>query len=270
LPPLPPESPRTNEGELQRFRLRRIALAALFVASLAGNVVLVSAWIREVRKGQVARLDPAGLGVHAAERGNPPPAGRPVLVLFGDSRAAMWPTPVALTEFTVVNRGVGYQTTAQIALRIDADVAPLRPAIVVLEAGVNDLKTIADLPEQRSRIIADCKANLRLIVERCGAIGANVVVLSVFDIGDVPVWRQPFWSEDVRAAIREVNAFLPTLTSQHVVLLDAGGVLDDDRGRIRPAYQVDYLHLLPAAYEALDTRLLPVVRGLPLPASPAP
>jgi lysophospholipase L1-like esterase len=257
-------------SQLRGNRLLGIALATLLVASLAANVVLVRLWIADARKVHIARLDPAELNVHAAARANPPPAGHPILVLFGDSRAAMWPTPTALTEYTVLNRGVGNQTTAQIALRIDADVAPLHPAVVVLEAGVNDLKTIADIPERRSQIVADCEANLRLIVDRCRAIGATVILMSVFDIGDISIWRQPFWSDDVQAAVREVNAFLPTLTGDRVVLLPSAAVLDDEHGRIKPAYQLDFLHLVPAGYEALDEKLLSVVRGLPSRASAAP
>jgi lysophospholipase L1-like esterase len=251
-------------GVIPRGTGRTIALATLLAASLVGNALLGGLWIDDQRKAQVARLDPAGLETHKSERAQPTPTGRPILLFFGDSRAAMWPPPPALSGYALVNRGVGYQTTAQIALRIDADVAPLHPAVVVLEAGVNDLKAIATLPERRSQIVADCEANLRLIVDRCRAMGATVVLMSVFDIGDVPIWRQPFWSDDVRAAVREVNAFLPTLTGEHVLLFKSAEVLDDDRGRVKPAYQLDYLHLLPAGYEALDERLLPLVRSLPL------
>jgi lysophospholipase L1-like esterase len=215
-----------------------------------------------VSASHVARLDPAQLGVHEADRAKAPPA-TPVLELFGDSRAAMWPAPAALPGYTVVNRGIGYQTTAQIALRIDADVVPLHPAVVVLEAGVNDLKTIADVPAQRTRIVADCEANLRRIVDRCRAAASTVVVVSIFDIGDVPLWREPFWSDDVAAAVREVNAFLPTLIRDGVVFLDAGAVLDDARGKVKPSYQFDYLHLNPAGYDALDEKLVPLVRALP-------
>lgn len=242
-------------------RIVRIALPALLAVSLAANVLLVRQWIADVSASHVARLNPAQLGVHEADRAKAPPA-TPVLELFGDSRAAMWPPP-ALPGYTVVNRGIGYQTTAQIALRIDADVVPLHPAVVVLEAGVNDLKTIADLPAQRTRIVADCEANLRRIVNRCRAAASTVVVVSIFDIGDVPLWREPFWSDDVAAAVREVNAFLPTLTRDGVVLLDAGGVLDDARGKVKPPYQFDYLHLNPAGYDALDEKLVPLVRALP-------
>jgi len=249
-----------------RVRLWRVTGGLLLVASFGGNVFLVRAWIRETLQDQIVRLDPAQLDMHAAERAEPPPPGRPVLVLFGDSRAAMWPTPAGLPEYTVLNRGIGYQTTAQIALRIDADVATAHPTVVVLEAGVNDLKTLGAIPERRAEIVANCEANLRLIVERCRALGATVIVLSVFDLGHVPIWRQPFWSDDIGTAVREVNAFLPTLAGDRIVFFDAAAVLDDDHGAIKPAYQLDHLHLVPAGYDALDARLLPLVRALP----PAP
>lgn len=191
-----------------------------------------------------------------------PEAGKPVLVFFGDSRALMWGRPEALHDYDVVNRGVGNQTTAQILLRFDADVPRLKPAIVVLEAGVNDLKTIAEFPERREQIVGDCESNLRRIVARSREIGATVVLVSVFAIGDLPLWRLPFWSDDVRAAVREVNAFLPNLVGERVALMNADPALDDPRGRIRSQYQYDYLHLNPAAYAELTDELAALLRGL--------
>jgi lysophospholipase L1-like esterase len=134
---------------------------------------------------------------------------------------------------------------------------------VVLEAGVNDLKTIAQFPEQRAEILARCEANLRAIVEACRAAGATVVITSVFDIGDVALWRRPFWSDDVRVAVREVNTFLGGLAGEHVVLFDANPVLEATPGAIRAAYQVDYLHLTPDAYDALNRSLIALLASLP-------
>ena len=42
-----------------------------------------------------------------------------------------------------VNRGLGGQTTSQVLHRYPIDVAPLKPAVVVLVVGVNDLRMIA-------------------------------------------------------------------------------------------------------------------------------
>jgi lysophospholipase L1-like esterase len=148
-------------------------------------------------------------------------------------------------------------------LRIDADMTDLHPSVVVFEGGVNDLKTIASFPERRSEILATCEANLERIVRRCRQAGATVVLVSVFPIGDVPLWRRPFWSSDVSAAIREINAFLPKLTGDGVVLFDASPVLAGDSGVVRRAYQLDYIHLSSAGYAALNEKLVPLLAGLP-------
>jgi lysophospholipase L1-like esterase len=90
----------------------------------------------------------------------------------------------------------------------------------------------------------------------------------VFDIGDVALWRRPFWSDDVRAAVREVNAFLTGLAGDHVVLFDANAILDGEHGSIRSAYQIDYLHLTQDGYDALNRGLVPLLRSLPAAAGP--
>ena len=58
-----------------------------------------------------------------------------------------------------------------------------------------------------------------------------------------------------------MNAFLPSLAGDRVTLVDSASVLDDARGKIEPQLQLDYLHENAAAYEALDAKVLPIVRG---------
>jgi len=248
-------SGRSNRG----LGIAALAFAALSLCAAGG---LLRAALAYFRAGEAIRLDPAGLSVYAAERKRPP-AGLPILALFGDSRALMWSQPIAPAGYRVINRGIGNQTTAQMLLRLEPDVTSLRPAVVVIEGGVNDLKAIADFPDQRSRIVAECEANLQQIVERCRQSGATVVLVTVFDIGDVALWRRPFWSSQVADAVREVNAFLPTLASERVRLFDANLVLSDGRGQIQRAYQLDHLHLSPAGYAALTERLSPLLATLP-------
>ncbi len=260
--------PGDDRGRGVPSRRSFVALTVALVVSLAANgvLVLVARWCFATTSA--VRLDPIGLDVFAKDRATPAAADRPVLVLFGDSRAAMWVSP-DLPEYRVLNRGIGYQTTAQILLRVDADVVSLHPAVVVLEAGVNDLKAIAEFPERRAEIVASCEANLRRIVDRCHAAGSTVVLVSVFRIGDVAAWRRPFWSADVDTSVLEVNAFLRTLADATTLFLDADPVLDDESGRIRQAFQKDHLHLVPPAYAALDDRLVQIVHGLHLfPPSP--
>jgi lysophospholipase L1-like esterase len=240
----------------------RLALGVALSLSLAANAYLGhSAW-EHFKAIQAIRLDPAGAAVYAPDRAKPP-VDPPVLVFFGDSRALMWSTPAAAAGYHVTNRGIGNQTTAQILMRVDTDVSPLHPAVVVLEAGVNDLKTISEFPERRAEIVSQCEANLRRIVDGCGQGGATVIVTTVFAIGDVALWRRPFWSDAVRGAVHEVNAFLLTLRRDKVLLFDADPVLGGGGDEIRPAYQLDYLHLSGAGYAALNQKLVPLLSSLP-------
>jgi lysophospholipase L1-like esterase len=242
-------------------RIGWLVLAGILVLSLGANAVLGRAALAYFTSALAIRFDPVGLQMYQAERAKDPPPG-PVLLYFGDSRARMWNEPDSLAGFHVVNRGIGNQTTAQILMRVDSDVVPVHPSVVVLEAGVNDLKAIPQFPERRAEIVADCEANLERIVNACGRTGATVVVVSVFGIGDVSLWRRLFWSDDVSAAIREVNAFLPRLVGPHVLFFDAAPVLGGP-GRVEHEYQLDYLHLTPAGYRALDGKLIPLLAALP-------
>jgi lysophospholipase L1-like esterase len=238
-----------------------IVLALLFAVSLTVNAILVRTAAQYYATTNAIRLDPVGLKVYAPDRVHPPDA-RPMLVFFGDSRALMWGRP-GLPGYTVVNRGIGFQTTAQILARLDGDVTPLHPDVVVLEAGINDLKSISDFPERRAEIVADCKANLERIVSGCRSAGAKVVLTSIFELGDVSIWKRPFWSDDVGVAVREVNAYLPTLAHDGVTLFDANRTLDDGNDRVKGGYQLDYLHLSPPGYVALTQALVPLLSALP-------
>ncbi|MGO9838151.1 MAG: SGNH/GDSL hydrolase family protein [Polyangiaceae bacterium] len=246
----------------QPRRFAPLAVLGLLVASLGLNGYLGHAALDYYELAVASRLDPAGLKKYDAERAKPVPGG-PLIVFFGDSRALMWPPPTGLTGYVIVNRGVGNQTTAQMLLRLEADVTELHPAVVVFEGGVNDLKVIADFAGRRAEIVADCEANLERIVARCRQSGATVVLLTVFDIGDVALWRRPFWSGDVASAVADVNAFLPRLAGEKVILFDANQVLADDRGKIQAPYQLDYLHLSRAGYDALDKKVVPLLSALP-------
>lgn len=242
-----------------------LAGLALLLASFGASAWLGQAALHNFAAMSEVRLDPIGAKFYEAERAHiraPGAADPPSVVIFGDSRAVMWPTP-SVPGYRVINRGIGNQTTAQILLRFDVDVAPLRPAVVVLEGGVNDLKTLTEFPERRGAIVADCEANLARIVDKCRQLGATVVLMNVIGIGHVPMWRRTLWSSEIADAVREVNAFLPRLAGEKVLLVDVGPLLTNERGDIRPEYQWDYLHLSPAGYDALDRAVVPLLSALP-------
>jgi lysophospholipase L1-like esterase len=197
-------------------------------------------------------LNPLGLKAYSMTANT---NDQPLIVFYGDSRAFSWPQPDGISDYQFMNRGIGAQTTAQNLLRYPFHVAPLHPQLLILQVGINDLKTIPLLPERKSEIIQNTQANIRSIVEMALEENATVILTTIFPVGDVPLERQLFWSDDVQVAVDEVNEFIHRLESEDVVVLDAFAILADDRGIMRPEYGEDTLHINAAGYAALNQSL---------------
>ncbi|MGC9395977.1 MAG: SGNH/GDSL hydrolase family protein [Anaerolineae bacterium] len=238
-----------------------VVLTVLLLGSIALNVVFF-------RRGQqyylllnAVKLDPIGLDWYESSD-LPSDTNQQRVVFFGDSRAYSWPAITELDTYQLVNRGIGNETTAQALERFDAHVAPLNPDIVVVQVGINDLKTIPLFPEQKASITADCKANIAAIVAKASDLEAQVVVTTIFPLGRVPLERRLFWSSDVAETIDEVNAYILTLAEERVVVFDTSIVLANERDVVQKAYSQDLLHLTPEGYTALNEKLLPILKNL--------
>jgi lysophospholipase L1-like esterase len=182
--------------------------------------------------------------------------------MYGDSRAQDWPTGDVMSGYRIVNRGIGAQTTAQVLGRFEAHIVKEQPSVVVVQVGINDLKAIPLFPNEESWIVANCKANIEEIVAKSRAIGAQVVLSTVFPVGRVPIERLPVWSDRVPASILEVNEFIASLAGPDVVVLDSWSVLANEQGQMRPEYSLDTLHVNAAGYEALNTELEGILEQL--------
>jgi lysophospholipase L1-like esterase len=173
----------------------------------------------------------------------------------------MWQSPSDTTHYQFVNRGISYQTTAQILGRFDQDIPPLHPDVMVLEMGVNDLKTIPLFPERRKQITDAAIKNIGDVVHRSRDLGATVIIVTVFPIGPVELSRKPFWSDDVAAAVSDANKAIESFAGDDVLILHADQTLLAADGKIRGDYALDTLHLTPAAYQALnDQQLSPMLQ----------
>lgn len=210
------------------------------------------------------KLDPLGLSAYPQQAGQTAAKSSSItrVVFLGDSRASMWPGPAGLSEFEFINRGIGSQTTAQILARYDLHVRPLNPDILVLQMGINDLKTIPLFPEQKQQIIANCKANIQAVVRAAQQQKAIVVLTTIFPEGGLPLERRLFWSEDVKESTGEVNAFIKQLAGEGVLVLDTVPILANDQGLVKEQYSLDFLHLNPTGYEILNTELRRVLLSI--------
>lgn len=231
-------------------------LMVVFLGSLAANVAgvwLVKHWYQAEN---AVRLDPLQLSVYPDAPAKKAELQR--IVFFGDSRALSWPAP-ALQGVEFLNRGIGDQTSEQIRLRYTAHVQPLNADLVILQLGVNDLKTVPLFPELRVVIVERLKRNLQWIVQQARADGSRVLITTLFPVGQVPLERRWVWSDEVVLAIREVNEFIMGLAGEDVQVLDAFGVLQGETDLIKPNYSRDLLHLSAQGYAALNTALLPLL-----------
>ncbi len=157
-----------------------------------------------------------------------------------------------------MNRGITNQTSAQVLGRFDKHVLPLQPDIIILQVGINALKTIPLFPERKAAIIANCKTNIQQLVTRSVNRGATVILTTIFPIGPVPLTRQPFWSPEIAQAVSEVNAYLYSLKANNVLILDTYSLLAENN-QVQPNYVRDTLHIGERGYEAINQELTKVL-----------
>jgi len=160
-------------------------LAGALLGSLAANLLLLRQGRHYYRMWRQAQIDPLGLrnavtGWHAESR---PATGDTTVVFLGDSRAEQWVFPTGLPGFRFINRGIDGQTSAQVLYRFAQDVLPLQSDIIVIQVGINDLRLIPALPDDKAFIIATCKQHLRRMAAKAVAGGAQVILTTIFPVG---------------------------------------------------------------------------------------
>jgi GDSL-like Lipase/Acylhydrolase family len=214
----------------------------LLVCSVFVNFLLYNRVSKYYTELNQTRLDPLGLNYYPVNSKLVAKTDRFRVVFFGDSRAASW-IPPKIDRYEFINRG------------ISAHVSSLRPNIVIIQVGVNDLKTIALFPERKQEIVANCQSNIKRIIQASRKLGAVVMVTTIFPAGEVPLERKPFWSDEIGLAIKEVNTYITTLADDKTIVFDTYSLLADRRGLMLPQYRLDELHFNQQGYKILNQEL---------------
>lgn len=238
------------------------ALVVALVASLYGNVRQYRKNLALYRAAMLVRIDPTS-EMKFADAAVPARRDDELrIVFFGDSRVARWDPQPELPGATTIWRGVDGDTTAQLALRFERDVLALDPDAVVIQAGVNDLIALGVLDKGRTMAIRRAAERLRAMVLDAAARDIDVVLLSVFPIGEIDVGRLPVWTEETRTARGMVNATFANLDDPRVTYVDVDVSLAP-AGTLEPAYAADHVHLTAAGYEIVNREVAAAVaRGL--------
>ncbi len=236
-----------------------ILLTSLLLLMLGSSIVLNILLYNQAKKYYLqvneTRLDPSGLNHYPVNLKKSTDKDKIRVVFFGDSRAENWISP-KISGYEFINRGISSQTSVQTVERFRYHVNSLQPNIVIIQVGVNDLKTIALFPERRESIVANCRANIKRIVDDSKNLGAVVILTTIFPVGEVPLQRKPFWSDDIAKSVNEVNAYIATLAEDKVIIFDAFSILADNQGMMLQEYASDELHLNNRGYEILNKELV--------------
>jgi lysophospholipase L1-like esterase len=157
------------------------------------------------------------------------------VVFIGDSITENWfMADPGFFSGRMVNRGIGAQTSAQMLLRFRADVVALRPAVVHILAGTNDVAgnngPIRPL---------DFQNNIESMVEIARANGIRVV------IGSIPPAAAFGWQPAMQPAprIAALNAWLREYAARNgLIYVDYHAALRGPDGELRSALGNDGVH----------------------------
>lgn len=246
----------------QKFFLLVFILAvSALIASVALNVILFIAARHYYLLLNQTTLDPLGLEYIKgnSREVNASNDSLSKVIFFGDSRAQEWTLPTELKGFSSINGGISGQTSTQVLGRFEKQVLPLRPQIILVQVGINDLKTIPLFPDRHSTIVANCKANIQEIVKRSRSLGATVILTTIIPAGEIPLVRKPFWSSEIDRAVVEVNSYISSLQGPNVIIFDSYSLLNQTQ---KNNYYKDTLHLNSQGYEILNKELTKVLTKL--------
>jgi lysophospholipase L1-like esterase len=165
-------------------------------------------------------------------------------VFLGDSITEGW--AATDTEFFSkgnVGRGISAQTTPQILVRMYPDVIALKPRVVHIMAGTNDIaRNTGPMTAQ------DSQNNLMAMCEIAKAHKLRIV------LGSVPPASKYFWKPEARpkAEALALNEWIRGYAKQiGAKYADYASVLTDAKGNVKPEFAADEVHPTPAGYAAM-------------------
>lgn len=175
-----------------------------------------------------------------------PKPGENRIVFMGNSITEHWGQicPEYFLHHAYINRGISGQTSPQMLVRFRADVINLKPAVVVILAGTNDIA--GNTGHSTLEMIED---NIVSMAELAKTNGIKVILCSVLPAFDYP------WSPGLNPAgkIVALNKMIKDYADKNGILyLDYYSSMVDDRMGLKQEYTADGVHPNKAGYEVME------------------
>ncbi len=167
------------------------------------------------------------------------------VVFMGNSITEGWAKlfPIQFPGKPYIGRGISGQTTPQMLVRFRQDVIALKPKVVVILAGTNDIA--GNTGPSTIEMIED---NLASMTEVAQANGIRVVLSSVLPVYDYP------WKPGLQPApkIMALNAWMKNFAAKRgAVYLDYHSAMQDERHGMRADLAYDGVHPNEAGYRVM-------------------
>ena len=176
----------------------------------------------------------------------PPASGENRVVFMGDSITEGWKiegTDGFFPGKPYINRGISGQTTPQMVLRFRQDVIDLKPKVVVILAGTNDIAGNTGV-----ETIDEIEGYIASMAELATANHIRVVLCSVLPAFDYP------WKRGLEPApkIVAINQWLKDYAEQHHhVFVDYHAAMKDERDGLPANLSHDGVHPTAAGYAVM-------------------
>jgi lysophospholipase L1-like esterase len=181
----------------------------------------------------------------AADRALPPPAARERRVVFlGDSITDRWELARFFPGKPYVNRGIGSQVTAQMVLRFHQDVVELKPAAVVILAGVNDVQGFLQQDDEEQ-----IEQNYEAMADMAERHHIRVVFSSILPVNNYEARADKVLAERHPDELRALNAWLKRFcASRGYEYADYDAAMVDSAGLMRRGLTDDGIHPRDGGY----------------------
>jgi lysophospholipase L1-like esterase len=167
------------------------------------------------------------------------------IIFFGNSIIEGWSLkcPEFFSGKPYINRGISGQTTPQMLIRFRQDVINLKPKIVVILAGTNDIA--GNTGPSTLEMIED---NLASMAELAEANGIKVILSSVLPALDY------FWRPGINPAgkIAKLNEWIKEYSEKTgIIYIDYYSAMVDERQGMKAIYSEDGVHPNEAGYKLM-------------------
>lgn len=178
------------------------------------------------------------------------------VVFMGNSITEGWRNkrPDFFINNNYVNRGISGQTTPQMLLRFRQDVINLKPAVVVILAGINDIAQ-----NTGTYSVEATSGNIFSMCELAKQNGIKVIICSVLPAIDFP------WKPGLEPAqkVIDLNTILKTYASKHKLeYVDYFSAMVNEKKGLKEELGTDGVHPNEAGYAVMEPILQKAVSKL--------